>query len=565
MFNVNDIVVVKEAFGSLYAVTTTEAICIVTAVPNDDSDNYEVKVIKHSVDDFVGTEHIFDKDEFEESFEHVSDEISNEIKDQALILTGWRRNDDVVFSDIVSQSILDIVQHFRAAMSIDFDDYDLTIYRDTRILVNDIMPRRYPEIYNGEIAYVRALDWSYDTAEGLINKLSRFNPSGDYKAIEVFCNIPVSEMDNFLGLAAEKLSEKYDISECPYTVDGFSNPHKIYILELKDKENVFAYVTNHVTASNIPLTALWLLQKLGVYHTEAVKEALLAEDKLAYINAVNDIIIGFDKCRTALKRERMFSVFKDSYTNMLVEPIKRKIDHIQNDIDSYETHLRDLFNSLRSNREKLFYYETHSSGEDDEFIKYTKQFGDNIINIKIANGSSILFDIKTYMSFWDEDIYSTVRKSDTRFKELSDALKSMLDEIFLTRDIKLIIEQKFTLDITNSYVSYNNEAYRSNEGEGNIGMRNPHIQRYSCFGDYKSHITKALSEMDVMQAYNLAYAACSGLTWTDGPVTDEFFKYIKSDRMGMRDIKCLEMKDGTLMTIKEYVNKFNKDGRRYEP
>ena len=73
MFNVNDIVVVKEAFGSLYAVTTTEAICIVTAVPNDDSDNYEVKVIKHSIDDFVGTEHVFDKDEFEESFEHVSD------------------------------------------------------------------------------------------------------------------------------------------------------------------------------------------------------------------------------------------------------------------------------------------------------------------------------------------------------------------------------------------------------------------------------------------------------------------------------------------------------------
>ena len=163
------------------------------------------------------------------------------------------------------------------------------------------------------------------------------------------------------------------------------------------------------------------------------------------------------------------------------------------------------------------------------------------------------------MTYWDDDIYETVRKSDRRFERLPGAIKQLIDDIFYTRKIKLIIEQKFFLDLTRCKVEYDGASYRNEDGEGGNGMNNPHIQRFSCFGTHKSIITKYLSEGNVMQAFNQAVAACSGITWTDGTVVEYFFDYFES----YKKFPCLELEDGTVISIEKYAKDFNSEGRKY--
>ena len=563
MFNVNDIVVCKDEYSYLYGVTNEYALLLIMDVPKEGNDKYQAKVIFHKTEEgFVGTIMDFAREVMENDFEMAGGGIADEARDRGMVNKDWVLNKSVSISEVMPANIYHIMNSVddRISTSLDENDMSQFVYRQTRYLFSNFHPENFEKLYNDGYSIIGGLYNPVYSKEEAIVSINNYIKG--YFPFERFAYTAPDLFDTVIEEIKTEVSEKYEIVEIPYSVEGFSHKHRIIAFINKECNNFISYLTNYVTIEMYTYTAAWYLEKYGIVHNEAVKNALLASDKLAYFKALTEVVSTYAGCIDKLRRDKMLREFSNKYTGILMKPLQHKENELKNNIQNTNEKLSEYYSNLRDVQLKLFYYNT-KQGVEDEFLDYISKYNDGIISVR-TNNSSIVFDILTYMTYWDDDVYKSIRESDHRFRKMTDAMKQLFDDIFYTRKVKLRIEQKFVLDLTRCRVYTDSDmSYRASDGEGNHGMRNPHMQRYSCFGTHESIIKKYISEGNILQAFNQSVAACSGLTWTDGPVTNQFFDYMCNNDSYDR-IPCLEMEDGTLMSIQQYVKKFKEEGGVYK-
>lgn len=560
MFNVNDIVVCGEEASLFYGITNSDAILMVTKVPDENDENYHTKCIRHKTNsDFIGSDHQFEKEVFETDFQAVDDEVSNEIRDEAFIHTDWILHSDTNHNDVMRGSTEELFRNFINNISESMDKFfphnNIITYTFSRVLYNNIHADNFETLYNSGAARISVYDTCRDNIESLLNDTFDYLREGNFT--EVFIKTNTSVLSEFEDVMEEQLGERFLISSVPYVCDCFTNPHRIIALE--DKANgVMYYVTNYATADVFLYTAVWYMETHNIFISEDMKNALLNSDKLAFLNATNTVLETYERCLNKIKRKKMIREFSDSYSSVMTAPIEKNATEIADNIKIAEENIARLYAQKRDYDMKLFYYKNKGS---DEFIEFISGCS-NVISATADNRRSMLiFDVLTYMTYWDDDDYKTIRESDRRFNnDLYNYQKQLLDDIFMNRSIRLRIEQKFAFSLDECRVFYNDSVkFRRENGEGFSGMRNPHITRYSCFGTHESVICKLISQANIIQAYNQAVAACSGLTWTDGTVVGEFFEYLNR----YDNVKCLEYPDGTVISIADYRRKYEEEGRTY--
>lgn len=558
MFNVNDIVVCGEEASLFYGITNSDAILMVTKVPDENDENYYTKCIRHKTNsDFVGSDHQFEKEVFETDFQAVDEETSSEIRDEAFIHTDWILHSDTSYNDVMRGSAAELFRNFINNISESLDKFLLhnnVTYVFSRTLYNNIHVDNFETLYNSGAARISVYDTCRDNIESLLNDTFDYLREGNFT--EVFIKTNASVLSEFEDVMEEQLGERFLISSVPYVCDCFTNPHRIIALE--DKANgVMYYVTNYATADVFLYTAVWYMETHNIFISEDMKNALLNSDKLAFLNATNTVLETYERCLNEIKRKKMIREFSDSYSSVMTAPIEKNATEIADTIKIAEENIARLYAQKRDYDMKLFYYKNKDT---DEFIEFISGCS-NVISATADNRHSrLIFDVLTYMTYWEDDDYETIRESDHRFNDLYNYQKQLLDDVFMHRSIRLRIEQKFAFDLDECRVFYNDNVwFRSENGEGRVGMHNPHITKYSCFGTHEPVICKLISQSNIIQAYNQAVAACSGLTWTDGTVVGKFFEYLND----YDDVKCLEYPDGTVLSIKEYEAKYKEEGRTY--
>ena len=88
-------------------------------------------------------------------------------------------------------------------------------------------------------------------------------------------------------------------------------------------------------------------------------------------------------------------------------------------------------------------------------------------------------------------------------------------------------------------------------------MFNPHIQYYSCLGDYLPQIIEAHAKKDLVLFNNLAIASTRSINFRDGAVMNRWLDTLSNNHMenynsiDLYDIKCLEDEDHNLHSIRE--------------
>ena len=104
-------------------------------------------------------------------------------------------------------------------------------------------------------------------------------------------------------------------------------------------------------------------------------------------------------------------------------------------------------------------------------------------------------------------------------------------------------------------------AYTIRLGERVTGMRgydynescdtyipNPHIDRYSCLGNYERTMNERLMENDAIGAIEQCISSCKSLNFSDSTVMEVFMDRM-CGRDGYKHNKCIELPDGSVVDM----------------
>ena len=243
---------------------------------------------------------------------------------------------------------------------------------------------------------------------------------------------------------------------------------------------------------------------------------------------------------------------------------------IQNDIDAIVRRLNDLDRQysdyLRSKRD----YENTllgldmkitQSGEDSEIMDYflhNKQ-----LVLEDVDGSSMQFVVKTTLDYFDEDLARRVIENNGSWLYQNDYgdqynngaisaedMRLLMTEIFLNQSLRIRFCAAYSFTIGGSVNALSNYDYPASCREY---MPNPHIDRYSCLGNYKRIINERLRENDYIGAIEQCVSSGKSLNFGDGAVMREFVSRVYGTNGHSRNLKFIEAPDGAVMNAREAV------------
>lgn len=532
----------KDNRAFAYAETTNKGYYEVVSV-SEDGKSCHIKTVWHENKQYINKEYDIPVERAAEDFTAVDEmTVVAVLERQMLSQTGWLIQSNTQFNrqDIVDSNARDYV-------STNCNIWSSRYYRETREFLY------IPNEESTEMPRTRVFcgDFARDYAEKVTALVVDVLRTTSYEYAESIIVVQSDNFDSIVAEAIQNVSEEYrNVVEFPdeLKLQLRSMEHKVIVLK---HNNHFAYITNIKSDQIIFNSAIFLAEQIGRPLDENAKAALLARNHEAYRTAIYKNIDAIIDGMAERARLKMFDDFGGEFSGIIVQPLKKAVDSARKDYENYNRYLNDAFVRLQEANAKLFYAEHGVENGEDEFISFVKDAKDSIVSIKAdPSNSRIIICVRTFLTYWDDDLWDIIRKSDSRFNDLSHWQKLMLDEIFKSRTVKLLFEQKFYFD-TYSCVPYNFSDYYANLGEGTKGIYNPHIREYDCWGSHKNYIRDALQRADYVQAYSQSVACVSGLTLSDSPVMNKFFNYITSSKY--QNKPCLYLTEtGQYISMNDY-------------
>ena len=425
----------KDTRSFAYSETTNKGYYEIISV-SEDGINCTVKCVYHEDKRLIGKEYELINERVTEDFE-AADEIKVfEAIERAIIgETDWRvwATTTYPYADTVGSNL-------SSWLSKNTNVWNANSYKDIRKLFyipnNESTEFPCPNMY-----YYNGSRDSVASFESIVSAM--VGKGRDYTIVE---SVIVME-DNIFdeALSSAKVITGVDPISLPDDLKMHlrSQEYKAVVFH---KDNVFIYVTNvrcdHIVFSSMVYTA----EQMGRPLSEEAKAALLARDQEAYNAAIfaniEEAVAGIEK----RAKEKMFVDFSSKFGEMALKPMKDSLHNLERKYEDKLTALNDVLNQLQTAREKLFYAEHGISSVGDEFIAFINDIKDNIVSIKI-DGNLLFFCVRTFLTYWDDELWEVYRKSDSRFTRLKDWQKCMLDDMFTNHSVKLLFEQRFYFDL----------------------------------------------------------------------------------------------------------------------
>lgn len=337
-----------------------------------------------------------------------------------------------------------------------------------------------------------------------------------------------------------------------------------------EKKSVIVFVENmdirkmHYLQCSIFAFLPWYFDpKLGVSKVEMeLIESLREKTPTRYEDCIAKIAEQYD-FRTARIRQ-LLAGFETRYESMECDNVRREIQNCINHIDRLNNEIGDWLKAKNEYEIRLLGLETkiaNDSGES-EIMDYFL-CNDKLI-LKMVTNDSMVFVVKTYLEYFDEDLAERVIRNETSYVYRPNGRGC--NNIIPAEDMRMLmtaifLEQKLRIRFCAAY------EFRMNGGVIALGRYdfgaecrdctpNTHIDRFSCLGNYQRSINELLKHHDYIGAIEQCSASCKSLNFNDSPVMQEFMRrmYGISDYQGTINTRCIELPDGTVVTPVDAIN-----------
>lgn len=239
---------------------------------------------------------------------------------------------------------------------------------------------------------------------------------------------------------------------------------------------------------------------------------------------------------------------------------KHQCDSLRSSIQSYIRKIRDyndqIANVLRNKNDaeiRLMGLEekiARLEGEDSEIMEYF--LCNTKLDLEYVNGSELTFVVKDYLMYFDEDMAKTIIDNNNSYVYRHsrsfdrEDVKKLMYAIFIDQVLKLRFCCAYTIRLGERVTGMRDYSYNES---CDTYIPNPHIDRFSCLGNYERTMNERLMDNDAIGAIEQCISSCKSLNFSDSTVMEVFMDRMCS-RDGYRHNKCIELPDGNIVDMK---------------
>ena len=285
----------------------------------------------------------------------------------------------------------------------------------------------------------------------------------------------------------------------------------------------------------------------------------------AYLSGAADNVINAIGNRYAdIARLRQETRMVQAIENLTLNLDEGELQRIENNIRDVEESIRQkyaqidqMYTNLREFQAQYVLKLTEDASAAEEQLKTFLMSSRNHFRYIEYNVRRKLlnFVYETALIYFDQNAYDIYTHS-TRPNMVTNAtpaLRSLLDDIFVTHTIKMHFVSGVKLNMETGDICYL-DPYSTDDTVVD-GLSNPHHRHYNCFGDNVSQIRQAVRNKDYVSAILQAESAIAGINIADATV---FRKFIEDDLTYSITIPCLEVAaTGERITIEEYIRRYD--------
>lgn len=244
------------------------------------------------------------------------------------------------------------------------------------------------------------------------------------------------------------------------------------------------------------------------------------------------------------------TVYEEQQCRTIQESISNYIDQIReynNSISTVLNRKRDAEIMLLGLKAKI----AQTEGEDSEIMEYF--LCNQKLDLECVRNSEMTFIVKDYLMYFDEDMAKTVidNRRSYIYRYIGDSIeKDDVEKLMYAIFIDQVLKLRFCC------------AYRIRLGERVEGLRdyhynenydtyipNPHIDRFSCLGNYERTMNERLADNDAIGAIEQCISSCKSLNFADSTVMEIFMERMCGIN-GYRHNKCIELPDGSIVDMR---------------
>jgi hypothetical protein len=298
-------------------------------------------------------------------------------------------------------------------------------------------------------------------------------------------------------------------------------------------------------------------------------QSLRGKDVDEYLKCIAKIASQYDFRSDYIRKA--LAGFEANFEKREREEEKDKIRDLMLDIERFQNKLADTLRIKRNHEIKLLGLETkiaQSTEGDSEIMEYF--LCNRNLSLRDVTENILCFVAKGYVTYYDEDMAKAMvdnensyvyrlRGYDCNSRIEKQDMKRLMYAIFIDQTLKLkfCAAYKFEFGVRVYAIS----GYEYNE-EFSDCMPNPHIDEYSCMGDYERTMNECIGSSDYIGALEQGVASCKSLNFGDSTVMQEFMKRMYG--FGDRPYHCIELPDGQIVTPEEAIRWMKKEDRIQE-
>ena len=341
----------------------------------------------------------------------------------------------------------------------------------------------------------------------------------------------------------------------------FINPEKKSVIVFVD--NMDIRKMHYLQCSIFAFLPWYFDPKLGVSKVEMeLIESLREKTPTKYEDCIARIAEQYD-FRTARIRQ-LLAGFETRYEVMECDKVRREIQSCVEYIDSLNNQIGDYLRAKNECEIRLLGLEAKiaNGSEESEIMDYFLH--NNKLVLESVNNDSMVFVVKTYLEYFDEDLAERVIRNETSYVYRpngrgcnniipAEDMRMLMTAIFLDQKLRIRFCAAYKFNMNGSVSAVSRYSFGA---ECRDCTPNTHIDRFSCLGNYQRSINELLKHHDYIGAIEQCSASCKSLNFNDSPVMQEFMRrmYGISDYQDTINTRCIELPDGIVVTPVDAIN-----------
>ena len=367
-----------------------------------------------------------------------------------------------------------------------------------------------------------------------LNTLLENKPNTEkYRIIRVFVDDPreaAEGMDN-LDMPRDGIQELFN--KCAEQVRERELVQRVmYTVRVKDN-NVILF-TNYEDLTQ--LSDVYLLLGILPALFDDIKEAFTEQERefcreLVHRSQLKRIanMAVLQKFADLITSEKYTKLNEKLILRSLVESVvENKVASARRNLESFQNR---IINALKEYQYATVEYEkaskviTDLDGSKQELKEEIRTALDmpDIAKAEV-NGHLLLLTFKTKLRFFDEDEVECVMNHMSK----DDIVYKILNDIFIEKKYTLNLISKFTYPVGATTTDYNmTPRVDSLEQSTYNAWFNPHIQYFSCTGDYKKNLIDAINKQDLLMFNSIAITSTASINFKDGVVINRWISGLR--------------------------------------